>query len=192
MPALLRVAPGDPDSSYLVQKIEGSAAVGARMPIGRPPLDAEAITLIRQWIAAGALPPPAALGAPALLVASVPAQGEDLTGPVSELLAVFSRPIDPTLLLDITVRLMAAGGDGSFTEGNEQPIDLRLTPGEPGGATIRMSTTAPWLPDDYELRIRGSGAVALADLDGQIIDGDGDGRAGGDAVVRFRLIGESP
>ena len=53
--SVLRVAPGKPDESYLVQKLEGHAAVGARMPLGGPYLDAETIGLIRQWISAGAL-----------------------------------------------------------------------------------------------------------------------------------------
>src|SRR5688572_29598215 len=34
---LLRVNPGNPGTSYLVQKIEGTAAVGARMPANGPP-----------------------------------------------------------------------------------------------------------------------------------------------------------
>lgn len=55
VPSLLRVAPGRPDDSYLVQKLEGRAAVGARMPLGGPFLDAETIGLVRQWISAGAL-----------------------------------------------------------------------------------------------------------------------------------------
>ena len=52
--SVLRVAPGNPDASYLVQKLEGSAAVGARMPLGGPFLDAATIAVVRQWIAAGA------------------------------------------------------------------------------------------------------------------------------------------
>ena len=50
------VIPGDPDASYLVQKIEGRAAVGNRMP--PPPrnaLDTATIDAIRQWITDGAL-----------------------------------------------------------------------------------------------------------------------------------------
>jgi hypothetical protein len=56
VPSLRRVAPGDPDNSYLVQKIEGHASVGARMPFGGPYLDANTVSLIRQWISAGAAP----------------------------------------------------------------------------------------------------------------------------------------
>ena len=54
--SLKRVAPGDPDNSYIVQKIEGHAAVGARMPFGGPYLDANTIAMIRQWITNGARP----------------------------------------------------------------------------------------------------------------------------------------
>ncbi|RMG61909.1 MAG: hypothetical protein D6715_12790, partial [Calditrichaeota bacterium] len=55
LPQLLRVAPGKPDSSYLVWKIEGRAGIqGQRMPRGRDPLPPEAIALIRRWIDAGA------------------------------------------------------------------------------------------------------------------------------------------
>ncbi len=46
--------PGNPDQSYLIQKIEGHAAVGARMPLGAPPLPQSTIDVIRQWIANGA------------------------------------------------------------------------------------------------------------------------------------------
>ncbi len=53
---LLLVEPGEPDSSYLVAKIEGSALIGGslRMPIGRDPLSAEQIEAVRAWIEAGA------------------------------------------------------------------------------------------------------------------------------------------
>lgn len=54
--SVLRVAPGDPDNSYLIQKLEGHAAVGARMPYGGPYLDTAVIAVIRQWISDGAPP----------------------------------------------------------------------------------------------------------------------------------------
>lgn len=52
--SVLRIAPGRPDDSYLIQKLEGHAAVGARMPFGGPYLDAQTIATIRQWVSAGA------------------------------------------------------------------------------------------------------------------------------------------
>ncbi len=52
---LLRVNPGKPDSSYIVWKIEGrDGIVGLRMPRNLPPLQADQITAIREWIANGA------------------------------------------------------------------------------------------------------------------------------------------
>ena len=54
-PTILRVAVGDPDNSYLIQKLEGHAATGAQMPFGGPPLPQATIDVIRQWISAGAL-----------------------------------------------------------------------------------------------------------------------------------------
>ena len=54
VPSLQRVKPGDPDNSYIIQKLEGHAAVGARMPFGGPYLDDATIAVIRQWITNGA------------------------------------------------------------------------------------------------------------------------------------------
>lgn len=56
-PALARVAPGDPDASYLWLKLEGRqdevGGLGERMPADGA-LDAEQLELVRAWIAAGA------------------------------------------------------------------------------------------------------------------------------------------
>lgn len=56
IPASLRVNPGFPDDSYIVQKIEGSAGIaGQQMPLNNPPLAAAQIALIREWIFNGAV-----------------------------------------------------------------------------------------------------------------------------------------
>lgn len=50
-----RVIPGDPDGSYLIQKLEGRGGiVGARMPLGGPYLTPGQISVIRRWIELGA------------------------------------------------------------------------------------------------------------------------------------------
>ena len=54
--ALDRVEPGDPDASYLIDKLEGNQAANTqRMPPGGPFLDQATIDMIRQWITDGAL-----------------------------------------------------------------------------------------------------------------------------------------
>jgi len=55
-PGAIRVVPGDPDNSYLIHKLEGSASIsGARMPRNAGPfLTAGQISIIRRWIQLGA------------------------------------------------------------------------------------------------------------------------------------------
>ena len=53
--SLLRVKPGDPANSYLIQKLEGAPTIsGQRMPFGGPYLDQTTIDQIKSWIASGA------------------------------------------------------------------------------------------------------------------------------------------
>lgn len=53
--SVLRVAPNNPDGSYLVRKLEGASGItGSRMPLGGPFLDQPTIDRVRAWISAGA------------------------------------------------------------------------------------------------------------------------------------------
>ena len=55
MPALNRVTRGNPNQSYLVQKIERNAPdVGQQMPLNGQPLNTDLQQLVRNWIAEGA------------------------------------------------------------------------------------------------------------------------------------------
>ncbi len=51
---LIRVVPGDPDASFLIQKLDGTQTVGSRMPDGGPYLTTATVNVIRQWIQDGA------------------------------------------------------------------------------------------------------------------------------------------
>src|SRR5882724_3670491 len=60
-PAVLRVAAGDPDSSYIIRKLQNTPGIsGAQMPFGGPYLPQSTIDVIRQWITNGAQKPAAA------------------------------------------------------------------------------------------------------------------------------------
>jgi hypothetical protein len=52
----IRVIPGDPDNSYLIQKLEGTPGIaGQRMPFnGGPYLTSGQMLILRRWIANGA------------------------------------------------------------------------------------------------------------------------------------------
>ncbi len=52
---LMRVAPGDPDNSFVLRKVTPGAKIAWHaMPLDKPPLSDAERGLIRQWIAAGA------------------------------------------------------------------------------------------------------------------------------------------
>jgi len=54
-PSATRVVPGDPDSSYLIHKLEGGPNIaGVRMPPNGPYLQDGQVLVIRRWIEIGA------------------------------------------------------------------------------------------------------------------------------------------
>jgi hypothetical protein len=195
VPAVLRVAPGNPDASYLVQKIEGTAAVGARMPLGGPPLPQASIDLVRQWIAEGAMPPTGAVAdpqQPMRVVSTIPADGESLER-ADTLVLIFSNPIDASLINTGVLELRASGGDSSFSEGNEASVKfggISVSLSNPTVATLTL--LQPLAPETYQLVIRGTGPTVLADVHGHALDGDGDGTAGADHRVTFTVTGVTP
>src|SRR5688572_7698047 len=191
VPTLLRVEPGNPDDSYLVQKIEGTASVGAQMPLGGPALSDEQVAAIRQWITDGALETTAAKSSVAAaqlrLLAPVP-EAEIRPAdapPVKELLVAADQALDVTLLGANTVTLQASGGDGSFGDGNEVAIAHRIVMTQLDPSVFRLVPIQPLAADRYRLRVSGSDPLAVADLEAGAIDGDADGRAGEDFVADF-------
>jgi hypothetical protein len=53
---LIRVVPGSPNASFIIQKLEGTQTLGDRMPQFGPYLPQATIDVIRQWIQLGAPP----------------------------------------------------------------------------------------------------------------------------------------
>ncbi|GFE80495.1 hypothetical protein GCM10011487_24950 [Steroidobacter agaridevorans] len=196
VPSLQRVQPSNPDASYLIQKLEGTAAVGARMPLNQPALPAETIAVIRQWITDGASNN-TGTGAGGSgksrfelveLTAVSPARDEIVPGPVRDVVVTSNVELDATLLQSSVIELRASGGDGTFDSGNERavPVDATVRSDRPSVLAI-TPRLAPLSADSYELRISGTDPVAMADLQARPIDGDGDGAPGGDFVLRFTV-----
>ena len=190
VPTLARVSPGDPDASDLVHKIEGRAAVGARMPLGGPSLAQTSIDDVRQWISTGAPAPTAGLAnaAPTTIVASAPMDGETLDAPQNRLLVVSSRALDASLVNATTVslrRVRATTRDAPDTVPLVPLRTIRVPSND--SASVWIETAIPVGAGEYELQLRGSGAAALADMAGNPVDGDDDGVAGGDYRLRFTV-----
>ena len=194
VPALRRVQPGNPDTSYLIQKLEGTAAVGARMPLNAPPLPQATIDVIRQWITNGA-PNSPATGASGKtrfefvrLTAVAPVEGERVPGPATEIVLAANVEIDTSLLQSNLIELWASGGDGDFTSGNERALPIEVTVRSQQPTVLAITPRFASLgADSYELRVSGTEPVALADFDARPIDGDHDGAPGGDFVLRFTV-----
>lgn len=170
VPSLKRVNPGNPDQSYIVQKIEGHAAVGGRMPLGQAPLPQDRIDLIRSWITAGAQPASSAPGH--LTVASVIPGTQKLT-------VIFAGDVDPSL---------AASGTFELRDGLDQtvPIASAVVPqGRPN--VVELTTVHALATGSYQLMVRGEGPVSLADNQGHVLDGDADGTPGGDFLLSFDI-----
>jgi hypothetical protein len=65
-PTRLRVNPGDPASSQLIDKLRNRNGVSTQMPLGGEPLEEADIAALEAWITAGALREPGAMPAPVL------------------------------------------------------------------------------------------------------------------------------
>jgi hypothetical protein len=177
VPSLQRVRPGDPGNSYIIQKLEGHAAVGAQMPLGGPYLDAPTIATIRQWISDGALAPPAAAsgtsGAFAALVAS-PAPGDVLDGAPARLVLGFNAELDQTRIDggSLLLERLPEGADGT-----PQPVAIGLA--VPGGNSraLIVEPLQPLAPGRYRLSAQPAPATGLADLAGERL-----GAASGDVA----------
>lgn len=195
VPSILRVLPGDPDGSYLVQKLEGTAAAGARMPLGRPPLAQSTIDVIRQWIIEGALDDRALSIGDVRVMTLSPLPESALTSAPAEIMAVFDRPLDASTVNVNTFTLTGSGGDGTFDDGNEVRVAAAdISVSDRGTrASLRLGA-APLAADRYRIRLRGQGPSFIMDLDANALDGEfrgtfpsGDGRQGGDFVADFTI-----
>jgi hypothetical protein len=188
--SLRRIRPGDPDASYLIQKIEGRAAVGGRMPLGQSALPQATIDVIKQWVADGAQRPAVTATAdkPATLLAISPLADEILTQPPSEVVIASPSEIDTSLVQTGAVEVVGSGGDGSFAEGNEFEVAVQVTVRSQSPTTLVVTKSdGAFAPDSYRLSIAGTGSLAASDLDGRPIDGDADGQSGGDFVEYFDI-----
>jgi len=143
VPELSRVAPGDPDNSYLVQKIEGTQAIGGQMPLGGPPLSQELMDLVRQWISDGALPETTVAATLAARVVSASIDGNDsLDDLPNSISLVWSSEVDQSSFDDTTVTLVGSGGDNSFDDGNEVSVTMSRTDSSSGFVT-QFTTGTP-------------------------------------------------
>jgi hypothetical protein len=176
-PGVLRVKPGDPDNSYIVQKLEGAPGIsGGQMPLGQTPLPQSTIDAIRQWITDGALQTASATvrtqSAAAQRFAVTVTSPDDqsvVPAPVPRIVAAFNHEIDSTLVNDTTVSLErldvmtdTAAMDSSAALAQKIPIAIAVINRNPRAMLI--TPRAPLGNGVYRVTLRGTGGAALADV----------------------------
>ena len=199
-PGLRRVDPHNPNSSYLIQKLEGTAATGERMPAGLPPLSQAEIDVIRQWITDGALPDGQSANSVRMTSLSTD-PGSVETALPSSITAVFDRDLNASTVNTASFRIERSGGDRVFGNGNDvviTPTGVTVPAANPGSAVIDLSGAVS-VADLYRITLSGTGATSILDLGGNALDGElagtfpsGNGTAGGDFVATFDVEGVLP
>ncbi len=193
--ALQRVEAGNPDNSYLVQKLEGTASSGQQMAPGAP-LPQSEIDVIRQWITDGALDDRVVVLDPITVTSLSPMPNAALDTQPAAIVAGFSRELNQATVNATTFLLTASGGDGTFADGNETQIaaaGISVPAANPRSAVFDLTGVA--LADDsYMIQLLGGAVNAILDLDGNALDGEfggnlpsGNGVAGGDFAVPFTI-----
>jgi hypothetical protein len=172
VPSLLRVNPGDPNDSYIIQKLEGHAAVGGQMPLGcptsQPCLTADTIAFIRQWITNGA---PASAAAAAITAApfAITSIVPDSTEPVSEsppqVMIAFNHDLDVSQLAthSLHIEKLAAGAPAAMTE--QVPVHVSVA-----GANLHalmVWPVRPLGPGHYRVMIDADSSPSFSDIAGQ-------------------------
>lgn len=183
VPSLNRVTPGDPDASYLIQKLEGRAAVGGQMPLGQPPLPQATIAVIRQWIANGAQQATAAqVDVMPMQVRAVEPPSGQMLNETREILLQADGALDVSTLNAASVSLARSGGDGTFADGNEVnlgAVHIEARSLHPTVIALKIDSES-LVPDAYRLTLAGHGPQPVRDDAGLAI---------GDFVLQFSVGG---
>jgi hypothetical protein len=196
-PNILRVAPGDPNNSYLIQKLEGTAAVGERMPAGLPAVPQADIDIVRQWITEGAAPSSSSSG-PIRVTSLSPAPNATVLALPASITAGFNRDVNAPSVTTATFTLQRAGADGVLGNADDvgiTPISVTVPSANPRSAVMDLTGVASVF-DRYRITLVGTGSAAILDLSGNALDGEpirllpsGDGIAGGDYTATFTVAG---
>ena len=182
-PTLLRVKPGDPDSSYMVHKIEGLPGItGGQMPLGETPLPQATIDAIRQWITNGAPNAPASAVAGAQVFAvqtTAPVDKASVKAPPPQIIVAFTQEVDASLVNGTTASLermdsaTAPMGDSAAAPmgvAKTMPVAARLAPMNPAVLLITPGTQLE--PGTYRVTVRGTGGGALANMNAATLGAD--------------------
>jgi hypothetical protein len=193
VPSILRVAPGDPDNSYIIQKLEGHAAVGGQMPLGETPLPATTIAFIAQWITDGA---PAGTSAMAMAMAAsfrvasvAPEDGDVLAVAPAQIVVGFTRELDATRVDVTAVRLERFDGAADTA----LPTVVSMEPSVPAAnpRALLLTPRAPLAAGQYRIVLSGQPGATLSASGGELMT-DTPTDVNGDRIISQFTVAATP
>jgi hypothetical protein len=172
VPSLDRVKPGDPTDSYIIQKLQGHAAVGAQMPDGcpttQPCLSTATIGFIQQWITNGAPPAAAAAAAvsvPLAVTSIVPDNMESVNGPPPQVMVAFNHELDVSQLVTYSAHFEKLAPAAAPTVIDQVPARMSVS-----SANLRALMIWPVQPlsaGHYRLVMDAASSSQISDIAGQ-------------------------
>ncbi|MEP6546643.1 MAG: hypothetical protein ABJD53_04200 [Gammaproteobacteria bacterium] len=174
-PNLQRVAPGDPDSSYIAHKIAGVPGItGGQMPLGEAPLPQATIDAIRQWITNGAPNAPAAAAAAQSFAVqtTAPLDKSIVRVPPARILVTFTQDVDASLVNGSTVTLELIDGPQSVVTGDAQRMPSQSALAKNNPSVLVITPVAVLASGIYRVTLRGSGGGALANMNAATLGTD--------------------
>ena len=109
----------------------------------------------------------------------------------TRLALTFSEPLDPSRVQDLSnYILLAPGYDGRFGTHDDRVIRINSAKYDPNTRTVTLSPSRHlnWYRR-YRITVKGTRAAGLTDMAGNLLDGNRDGRPGGDYVAIIRGYG---
>jgi Bacterial Ig-like domain len=169
-PNLLRVDPGNPDTSYMVLKIEGAPGIeGGQMPLGETPLPQATIDAMRQWITDGAQNASSVTPAAFAVQSTAPSDKAIVRAPISQIIVAFTQEVDASLVNATTVtleRLEDAAPDAALK------IPVTALRAQHNPAVILITPATALAAGVYRATLRGTGGAALANLNAVTLGSD--------------------
>jgi hypothetical protein len=174
VPSLLRVKPGDPDNSYIIQKLEGHAAVGAQMPDGcpstQPCLTTSTIAFIAQWITDGAQPAAAAAvhaAAPLAVTSIVPDDVEPVSESPPQIMLAFNRDLDVTQIDGRSMHIeKIVPGESSASTLVSDVVPARVSVSGANLRALMVWPSRPLVSGHYRLVINAGAPTQVSDMAG--------------------------
>ena len=181
-PTIVRVKPGDPTDSFLVQHIqkEGDGA------------SASDLSFIEQWITAGAPPGSSAMAmSDKFQVASAePDMGDQLSAAPPHIIVGFTQELDANRIDGTTVTLERLEGDGSAQVLIKIQAHVAVPSGNPGAMIVTPNSAL--VPGSYRVVVDSPDGAEIGSIGGTSLSAPMRGVGGERVITQFSISERQP